>query len=265
MIALGLSNIAGSFFSAMPVTGSFSRTAVNHSSGVRTPLGGVFTGLLVICALQFLTPYFVYIPKATLSAIIISAVIYMIELSVARPMWRSRKVDLLPFLATFLAGVFWGLEYGIGIGTAISLGMILFKAARPKVVTQTRKLPGGSEEYIYVYPDSGLTYPAAEHVRAVVTDAAVLHGRSVLPVVLDCNNVRYSDFTSAECMNQLVKEFHERGQQLVFVGMKSSIRRCWDGAGHADNRLSCVTIADAEHTIADHLHAPQTKVDLSGQ
>ncbi|XP_037074773.1 LOW QUALITY PROTEIN: sodium-independent sulfate anion transporter-like [Pollicipes pollicipes] len=265
MIALGLSNIAGSFFSAMPVTGSFSRTAVNHSSGVRTPLGGVFTGLLVICALQFLTPYFVYIPKATLSAIIISAVIYMIELSVARPMWRSRKVDLLPFLATFLAGVFWGLEYGIGIGTAISLGMILFKAARPKVVTQTRKLPGGSEEYIYVYPDSGLTYPAAEHVRAVVTDAAVLHGRSVLSVVLDCNNVRYSDFTSAECMNQLVKEFHERGQQLVFVGMKSSIRRCWDGAGHADNRLSCVTIADAEHTIADHLHAPQTKVDLSGQ
>ncbi|KAF0297558.1 Sodium-independent sulfate anion transporter [Amphibalanus amphitrite] len=250
MIALGLSNICGSFFSAMPVTGSFSRTAVNYSSGVRTPFGGVFTGLLVICALQFLTPYFSYIPKAALSAIIIAAVIYMIELSVARPMWRSRKVDLLPFLATFFTGVFWGLEYGIGIGTAISLGMILFKAARPKVVIQSRVVPNTSQEYIYVYPDSGLTYPAAEHVRAVVTDAAILHGRGTEPVVVDCSHIRYSDFTSAECMNQLVKEFHERDQMLVFAAMKGSILRCWNGAGHGDARVTVATVADAERLVA---------------
>jgi len=266
MIALGLSNLVGSFFHAMPVTGSFSRTAVNYSSGVRTPLGGVFTGLLVICALQFLTPYFIYIPKATLSAIIISAVVYMIELSVARPMWRSRKVDLLPFIATFLAGVFWGLEYGIGIGTAISLGMILFKAARPKVVVQSRKLPESTQEYIYVYPDHGLTYPAAEHVRAVVTDAAVEHGRSTEPVVLDCHNVRYSDFTTAEVMNQLVKEFRERGQHLLFVGMKRSIRTCWDGAGHADGRVSCATLGEAEQLITERILAKaQVKLEITSQ
>ena len=58
--------------------------------------------------------------------------------------------------------------------------------------------PNTSQEYIYVYPDSGLTYPAAEHVRAVVTDAALLHGRGTEPVVVDCSHIRYSDFTSAE-------------------------------------------------------------------
>ncbi|XP_037093581.1 sodium-independent sulfate anion transporter-like isoform X3 [Pollicipes pollicipes] len=261
MIALGICNLVGSFFSSIPVTGSFSRTAVNNSSGVRTPFGGIFTGVLVILALQFLTPYFVFIPKATLSAVIICAVVYMIELEIIRPMWRSRRLDLIPFAATFFTCVFWGLEYGIGIGTAISLGMILFKAARPKVVIEEKKLPGSSQVYIYVYPDSGLTYPAAEHVRAVVTDAAVIHGNSVEPVVLDCNNVRYSDFTSAECMNLLVKEFRERGQQLVFVGMKRSIRGCWDGAGHADGRVSCITIADAEQLIAEHCNGPEVKVD----
>ena len=49
-----------------------------------------------------------------------------------------------------------------------------------------------------MYPDSGLTYPAAEHVRAVVTDAAILHGRGTEPVVVDCSHIRYSDFTAAE-------------------------------------------------------------------
>jgi len=264
MLALGICNLVGSFFSSMPVTGSFSRTAVNNSSGVRTPLGGVFTGLLVMLALQFLTPYFVFIPKATLSAVIICAVIFMIEFEIMKPMWHSKRLDLVPFLATFLTCVFWGLEYGIGLGTMISLGMILFKAARPKIVIEERKLAGSQQVYIYVYPDSGLTYPAAEHVRAVVTDAAVLHGRSVEPVILDCNNVRYSDFTSAECMNQLVKEFQDRGQQLVFVGMKRSIRNCWDGAGHADGRVSCATVQDAEQIIADVIKIPEVVVNAGG-
>ena len=55
---------------------------------------------------------------------------------------------------------------------------------------------------------------------------------------------------SRQCMNLLVKEFHERHQQLIFVGMKRSIRSCWDGAGHADGRVSCQTVAEAERLIA---------------
>lgn len=82
LVALSLSNICGSFFSSIPVTGSFSRSAVNHASGVRSPIGGIYTSALVLVALSLLTPYFRYIPKAALSAVIISAVIFMIEFEV---------------------------------------------------------------------------------------------------------------------------------------------------------------------------------------
>merc|ERR1719500_1773166 len=75
MVALGLCNIFGSFVQSMPTTGSFSRTAVNSSSGVKTSLGGVYTGGLVILCLAFLMPYCAFIPKASLAAVIITAVV----------------------------------------------------------------------------------------------------------------------------------------------------------------------------------------------
>ena len=95
MIALGICNIAGSFVSSMPTTGSFSRTAVNSSSGVKTPLGGLFTGALVLLCLQFLMAYCAYIPKATLSAVIMTAVIFSVEYEVVLPIWSSKSKLLL--------------------------------------------------------------------------------------------------------------------------------------------------------------------------
>ena len=91
MIALGLCNIFGSFFQSMPTTGSFSRTAVNSSSGVKTSFGGVYTGLVVILCLAFLMPYCAFIPKATLAAVIMTAVIFSVEHHVIRPMWSSKR------------------------------------------------------------------------------------------------------------------------------------------------------------------------------
>ena len=66
LITLGICNVLGSCASSMPVTGSFSRSAVNHASGVKTPMGGLYTGLLILLALTLLTPYFYFIPKGTL-------------------------------------------------------------------------------------------------------------------------------------------------------------------------------------------------------
>lgn len=88
---MGCCNIAGSFVLAMPVTGSFTRTAVNDASGVRTPYGGVFTGILVMLAIGFLTNTFQYIPKATLAAVIITAMFYMMEFGTALQIWRTRR------------------------------------------------------------------------------------------------------------------------------------------------------------------------------
>lgn len=79
----------------MPTTGSFTRTAVNNTSGVRTTLGGLITGSMVLLALGLLTQTFYYIPKAVLAAVIISAMIFMIEFEVAVTIWRTKREQLL--------------------------------------------------------------------------------------------------------------------------------------------------------------------------
>jgi solute carrier family 26 (sodium-independent sulfate anion transporter), member 11 len=91
LIATGVANIANSFVQGFPGTGSLSRGAVNNASGVRTPMGNLYTAAIVILSLMFFTPYFSYIPKATLAAIIMAAVIFMVEVKVIRPMWRTKS------------------------------------------------------------------------------------------------------------------------------------------------------------------------------
>lgn len=91
LIAIGTANIANAFVQGFPGTGALSRGAVNHASGVRTPLSNIYSGSLVIISLIFLTPYFYYIPKATLAAIIIAAVVFMVEVKVIKPMWRAKS------------------------------------------------------------------------------------------------------------------------------------------------------------------------------
>ncbi|XP_023727101.1 sodium-independent sulfate anion transporter isoform X4 [Cryptotermes secundus] len=93
MFALGLSNILGSFVRSFPTAGSFSRTAVNNASGVKTPLGGLMTGVMVLMALGLLTSTFAYIPKATLAGVIISAVVFMVEYEMIPLLWRTKSIE----------------------------------------------------------------------------------------------------------------------------------------------------------------------------
>lgn len=153
MLALGACNVVSAFVSSMPVSGGLSRGAVNHSSGVKTTLGGVYTGLLVLVSLQFLTPYLYFIPNAALAAIIIAAVIFMVELHVIKPIWRTKsmlytihlqryiltctfflpEIDLIPAIATFLCCLFIRLELGIVIGIGINVIFLLYASARPSL------------------------------------------------------------------------------------------------------------------------------------
>lgn len=155
LLAIGASNIVNSFVQGFPGTGSLSRGAVNNASGVRTPLGSLYTGVLVILALLFMTPLFYFIPKSALASIIISAVVFMIEVRVIKPMWRSKskwqepyfncnrvnvnsfffiaETDLIPGMAAFVACLVLPLEIGILSGIAINVVFILYHAARPKI------------------------------------------------------------------------------------------------------------------------------------
>jgi len=95
LLCLGLSNIIGSFFSSIPVTGAFGRTAINYASGAQTPMGGLVTGTIIILALLIFTPWFYYIPKATLSSIVICAVIFMVDFEILVSIWKTKSINSL--------------------------------------------------------------------------------------------------------------------------------------------------------------------------
>lgn len=132
LIAIGVNNLIGTFFNAYPATGSFSRSALKAKCGVRTPLAGIFTGGVVLLALYCLTSSFYYIPKATLSAIIIHAVSDLItSYKVTWNLWEVNPVDCGIFLISVIITIFASIEDGIYFAIAASAAVLLFRIAKP--------------------------------------------------------------------------------------------------------------------------------------
>lgn len=223
IITLGISTLCGSFFGSMPITGSLSRSAVNLTSGVRTPAGGLVTGVMVLLALAFLTPAFMYIPKATLAAVIICAVIHLVDYSIVLPLWRSKKIDLIPLLVTFVTCLMWGLEWGILLGIVVNLSMLLFSIATPSV--KVALIPPGKQHggYVLVTPAHGISYPSTSHIRAAIRKAGLKQAGGSVPVVIDCTFIDMADYTSAKGIKGMVEDFQLRGQTLIFLCMKPRV------------------------------------------
>uniref|UniRef100_A0A182HTD9 STAS domain-containing protein n=2 Tax=Anopheles arabiensis TaxID=7173 RepID=A0A182HTD9_ANOAR len=230
LIAIGLANIANSFVQGFPGTGSLSRSAVNNASGVRTPLGNIYTMALVVLSLLFFTPYFSYIPKASLAAVIIAAVVFMVEVKVVKPMWRTKKSDLIPGLGTFIACLALPLEMGILFGVGLNVVFILYHAARPKISVERLTSPGGAE-YLIITPDRCLIFPSVDYVRNLVTKQSI---RQSLPVVIDCSHVYGADFTAATVIDSITQDFARRDQPLFFYNLKPSVCAIFEGLSPAD-------------------------------
>ncbi|XP_049853757.1 sodium-independent sulfate anion transporter-like [Schistocerca gregaria] len=229
MLALGLCNIFGSMASSFPVSGSFSRSAVNHASGVKTQLGGIYTGSLILLALSLLTPYFYYIPKASLAAVIICAVIFMIEYEVVKPMWKSSRKDLVPTFVTFVACLVIGVELGILIGVAINILFLLYPSARPSITVE-RAMTKAGQEYLLVIPGNSLYFPAVDFIRTSVGRVAVQEGSSHLPVIVDCRYVLGADFTAAKGIAALIEDFNKRKQPIYFLNPHPDVVSVFKGA-----------------------------------
>lgn len=217
LIALGLSNFMGSFVRSIPVTGSFTRTAVNNASGVQTPLAGVLTGGLVLLALSLLTSTFYYIPKTTLSAVVISAMFYLIEVKVVFLLWKTKKLDLIPLFATFFACLFLGLEYGIVIGVGINLLFILYPSARPPVKIEEEKLPQG--DVFIITPSRNLHFPAAEYLREKV----MRKSKNASTIVIRGKYMSSIDATVAKNFKVLVDDLILREKTVIFWEFKENV------------------------------------------
>ncbi|XP_046639752.1 sodium-independent sulfate anion transporter-like isoform X2 [Daphnia pulicaria] len=228
MIAIGASNIMGSFASSFPITGSFSRTSVNAASGVRTPFNGIYTASLVLLAITVLTPYFFFIPKSCLAAVIICAVIFMVEVHLVKMVWKSKKIDLVPFGVTFVFCVFVGLEQGILIGTAINLGMLLYSTARPRM--RIHKVQSLKTEYLIITPDRSLVFTAIEYFISCVRKASALHPGII--VVIDMSHVSAADFTTSYGFDNMIKSLQKHDHKVVLTRTKPEVLPVLSGIGY---------------------------------
>ncbi|XP_044252720.1 sodium-independent sulfate anion transporter-like [Tribolium madens] len=217
MLALGLANIAGSFVRSMPITGSFTRTAVNNSAGVKTPFGGVITSILALLAIAFLTPTFSYVPKASLASVIICAMFYLFDFDAFVVLWKSKKLDLVPFLTTLLCCLFISLEYGILIGIGVNLLFVLYGSARPKLIITEEKNTRG--EIFVITPKDTLYFPAAEYLRDMIL---ACEGENATMVV-NGKEIRNIDVTVAKSLAVLVRELVEKNQNPILHNFKPSV------------------------------------------
>ncbi|XP_043784678.1 sodium-independent sulfate anion transporter-like isoform X1 [Apis laboriosa] len=222
MLALGLCNIFGSFSRSMPTTGSFTRTAVNNASGVKTPMGGVITGCLVLLACGLLTSTFEFIPKATLAAVIIVAMYYMLEPHIFVVLWRTKKIDLIPLTVTLSSCLAIGPEYGMIAGILVNLILLLYFAARPGLLIEERVVDGAT--ILFVSPKQSLSYPAAEYLRESVMSWCDTR-EGTIPVVVEGRHVLRIDATVAKNLSLLLADLEARDQRLVFWNWCEEVKR----------------------------------------
>uniref|UniRef100_A0A0K8U3A7 Sodium-independent sulfate anion transporter n=1 Tax=Bactrocera latifrons TaxID=174628 RepID=A0A0K8U3A7_BACLA len=213
MIALGMCNIMGSFVSSMPVTGSFTRTAVNNASGVKTPLGGAVTGAMVLMALAFLTQTFYYIPKATLASVIIAAMISLVELERLAEIWKSKRMDLFPFAVTYFTCLFWSLEYGIICGIVVNISFILYRSARPQIHLEKKKV--SNYEICFVDVKQRLDFASAEYLKERVVKFMSGNRYDVSLIVIKGEEINSIDYTVAMNIISLKEDLEVLSCDLV--------------------------------------------------
>ncbi|XP_067634446.1 sodium-independent sulfate anion transporter isoform X4 [Eurosta solidaginis] len=223
MIALGMCNIMGSFVSSMPVTGSFTRTAINNASGVKTPLGGIVTGTMVLLALAFLTQTFYYIPKATLASVIIAAMISLVELDKIADVWKSKRIDLLPFMVTLLTCLFWSLEYGILCGVLINISFVLYRVARPQIYLDTIKICG--YDICFVDVKQRLDFASAEYLKEKILKFMNENRHDISLIIVKGVEINSIDYTVAVNLLSLKEDLEVLSCDLI----------CWNWNDSATN------------------------------
>ncbi|XP_035919505.1 sodium-independent sulfate anion transporter-like [Anopheles stephensi] len=215
LIALGLCNVIGACFRAMPTTGAFTRSAVSHASGVRTPLSGLYSALLTLLALGVLTPYFYYIPRATLAAVLIVAVASMLDLALVRRLPRSPAslADLLAWTVCFAVCLVRGVEVGLLCGMAVSLLEPLRHWVWPRAHCTT------DPSHRLIRPHLGLLYPGVDRLRAVVLAEARAHRA---PIVLDCAQFVALDYSAVRALRELADEVERLGGTLRLANVRAT-------------------------------------------
>ncbi len=237
LIALGASNLVGSMFQSYPVTGGFSRTAVNDQAGARTGLASIISALLIILTLLFLTPLFYYLPNAILASVIMVAVFGLIDFKEAAHLWKSDRQDFFMLLVTFIATLSLGIEEGIGSGVVLSLAMVIYRTTKPHVAI-LGKVPGTSfyrnvdrfdgleqrEDILVLRFDAQLYFANVNHFKETIESLLVKKGKKLRAVIINGESMNQLDSSGVHALEEILQQFQEQHIELFFASVKGPVR-----------------------------------------
>jgi len=247
LIGLGAANILGSFFSSFPVTGGFSRTAVNDQAGARTGLASIISAVLIILTLLFLTPLFYYLPKAILASIIMVAVFGLIDTAEAVHLWKHDKKDFAMLFVTFIATLSLGIEEGILIGVVLSLAIVVYNAAYPHVAKlgqisgtdvfrNTSRFPDALDhpDVLIIRLDSPLFFANINYLKERWEQWEQEKGDALQCVILNAKGITSLDSSAVHFLEEVVENYKTRGIQFYLTGVLGPVRDVLSHGGQVD-------------------------------
>jgi SulP family sulfate permease len=237
LIALGLANIGGSLFQSFPITGGFSRTAVNNQAGAKTGVATIISALLIMLTLLFLTPLFYYLPKAILASVIMVAVFGLIEFKEAKHLWKTDRADFYMLLAAFIGTLFIGIEEGIIIGVALSIGMIVYRTMKPHIAVVGRikgtdtyrnlnrfKNAEDRDDAIIVRFDARIYFANANYFKEKVEILFDQKAKTLKLFALEAQSINAIDSSGVKMLFEIYSDCKERNIEMVIIGLNGPVR-----------------------------------------
>ena len=262
LLGLGAQNLLGSLFHAVPVSASFSRSAVNDRSGARTPLSNVAAAALVGVTLLFLTPLFSYLPRAALAAIIVVSVLGLVSPGEFVRLVRTHRRDGIVALLTVAATLLLGIQEGVVVGIMASTLAVLYRLSRPPIAelgllpgtrffrdrarfAEAEPIPG--MEIIRV--DAAFSFFNAAWFREKVLERSrdEPEGAPLRAVIVEGRGINDLDTTAVDVLRELVGTLEQWGIDLYMAGLKGRVRDVLVRSG-----LAGELDADTFHLTTDH-------------
>jgi len=234
LIGLGAANIGASLTGGFPVTGGFSRSVVNFDAGAATPAAGAFTAIGLALAALALTPLIYFLPKATLAATIIVAVLSLVDFSILKRSWGYSKADFAAVLATILITLAIGVEAGVSAGVGLSILLHLYKSSKPHIA-EVGQVPG-TEHYRNILRHKVITDPTVLTLRVDESlyfanarfledkiQARVAGDEAIRHVILQCSAINEIDLSALESLETINERLHEMDVTLHLSEVKGPV------------------------------------------
>lgn len=234
LIGLGASNIAAAMSGGYPVTGGFARSVVNFDAGAETPAAGAYTAVGILLAALLLTPLLFFLPKATLAATIIVAVLSLVDFSILTKAWTYSKVDFTAVATTIFLTLGMGVEIGVSAGVALSIFLFLYKTSRPHVA-EVGLVPGTQHfrnilrhevethpELVTLRIDESLYFANARFLEDYVYDR-IACDEPIKHVVLLCSAVNEIDMSALESLEEINHRLSDVGIKLHLSEVKGPV------------------------------------------